>query len=383
MPTFGKTLGVLMIDPIAFSIGILRSGARAGRRRELRPHEVRSVGVIELTRMGDVLSALPSVRGFQQRLSHARLHMFVAARWAPLLGKFLPGVTVHGLDASESIPGLMRASRLVRELKLDLCLSLSPANRNALLCLSSGSPMKAGYLRHASTLTPFLGEYSVEGFGLQLRRARSYSRENIYRRAAMVFEALGLEGADGDLPRPVFAGAEPRPVGKPYVVLHPFSGWEWRNWPLESYAALADGIVAELGLGVMLVHAPEDRARAGSLLERFNQDGRVRVFSSGDLLQLAAVVKQAEAFVGNDSGPLHLAAALGVPLVGLYGAAPPELTAPPVRRGRTLYGKVDCSPCDQRFCRMPERNCMARVPVREVLEALEAVLKRCETPADG
>ena len=376
-----------MIDPIAFSIGVLRS--RAGREgpREFRPQEVRALGLFELTRMGDVLSALPAIRGLRRSLPEARFHLFVAAQWAALTAELMPEVEIHGLDASDSLPGLVRASALVRKAGLDLCISLSPANRNALLCLSSGSRMKLGYLRYANSFTPFLGDYPVEAFGLKLSRNASYSRENIYRRAVRILEALGVEMDDPGLPPPARLGdsssSTPAPPGRPYVVLHPFSGWEPRSWPLQSYAELAEAIPRELDMDVTLVYAPGERSATGPLLERFDRSESVRFFTSADLLRVGGVIQGAAAFVGNDSGPLHLAAALGVPVIGLYGAAPPALTAPAVARGSMLYHQVECSPCDQRFCRMPERSCMSRIGVREVVKALEVVVNSCKTPADG
>jgi len=376
-----------MIDPIAFSIGVLRSRARMERAREFRPQDVCAVGLFELTRMGDVLSALPAIKDLRRSLPEARFHLFVAAQWAALTAELMPEVEIHGLDASDSVPGLVRASALVRRLGLDLSISLSPANRNALLCLSSGSRMKVGYLRYANTLTPFLGNYPVEAFGLKLARQASYSQENLYRRAARIFEALDVEIDDQGLPPPVRLGdssrSAPAPPGRPYVVLHPFSGWEPRSWPLQSFAELAEAIPRELDMDVTFVYAPGERSATGPLLERFDSTESVRFFSSADLLRVGGVIQGGAAFVGNDSGPLHLAAALGVPVIGLYGAAPPELTAPPEARGSMLYHRVECSPCDQRFCRMPERSCMSRIGVREVLEALEVVVNSCKTPADG
>jgi ADP-heptose:LPS heptosyltransferase len=110
------------------------------------------------------------------------------------------------------------------------------------------------------------------------------------------------------------------------------------------------------------------------LRSAFSGNERVVFAPSSDIMDTAAVIRHAELFIGNDSGPLHLAALLGVPVVGLYGPAPPEQTAPYAGRGVFLYRKVSCSPCTQTVCTMPENSCMNRITVEEVYDVASGLL---------
>lgn len=91
------------------------------------------------------------------------------------------------------------------------------------------------------------------------------------------------------------------------------------------------------------------------------------------------MIQRADLFIGNDSGPLHLAALLGVPVVGLFGPATPEHTAPYAARGVFVYRKVPCSPCSQTLCTMPANSCMNRITVEEVYDAASGLLAQTRT----
>jgi heptosyltransferase-2 len=108
----------------------------------------------------------------------------------------------------------------------------------------------------------------------------------------------------------------------------------------------------------------------------FRGEPRVRFFPSADILKTAALLRDADLFIGNDSGPLHLAALLEVPLIGLFGPASPELTAPLSARGSFLYHQVACSPCSQTVCIMPDNSCMRRITPEDVLTAVAEELER-------
>lgn len=112
----------------------------------------------------------------------------------------------------------------------------------------------------------------------------------------------------------------------------------------------------------------------GPLKDAFGDSGRVQFFPSSDVLDTAAMIQGAGLFVGNDSGPLHLAALLGVPVVGLFGPAPPERTAPFASRGVFMYRQVACSPCTQTTCAMPGNSCMNRIAVQEVFDVASGLL---------
>ena len=155
-----------------------------------------------------------------------------------------------------------------------------------------------------------------------------------------------------------------------------------RRWPVESFVQLIDRI-EERGLGpVALLGSPEEeayvervRARARAPERTVNLAGRLR------LAELIGVLKRAALLVTNDSGPLHLADALGTPTVSFFGPETPTLFGPRGERHRVLYRGIDCSPCINIYnaktvrCMRSEPECLTGIGVDEALAAVEQALE--------
>ena len=89
--------------------------------------------------------------------------------------------------------------------------------------------------------------------------------------------------------------------------------------------------------------------------------------------QALALLSRCAGFVGNDSGSMHVAGALGIPTVGIFGSTNPARTAPLGARTRVLYHQLECSPCLERTCRFGHYDCLHRVAVQEVDDSLRAL----------
>ena len=156
--------------------------------------------------------------------------------------------------------------------------------------------------------------------------------------------------------------------GVAYIVVHPFAGWSYRTWPVENFEQLIRRILESHTDLILVIGGENDRGRLKFLMEAFNEDRRVRFGIGLPLNDLARVIAKARLFIGADSGPLHVAAAVGAPSIGLFGPAPPELTGPPVAMNSYVYKKVECSPCDQEDCVRKWNPCMSLISVNEVIE---------------
>ena len=362
------------------------------RRRDSVPRadEIDSLLVVELTRLGDVLSMLPAVRLLVSAYPFAIIHLFVDELYAPLLRGLELDIQVHGIPASATAAGLLRAIRTARKLNVRLACSMSPAKRNVILTMSSGSRFKVGYLHAVHSLVHYLSQARVESRGFALQADISCGADNIEERGLKVCLGLGLR-PDGPLPplelraglcdevmdRPGMQGALPN---GDYVVIHPFSGWRYRSWSLANYFDLARLLTSRMEVEVVFLFVPRERTEWEKSLKYWGGEPQPRVFSSGDLLESAVLMKGAALFVGNDSGPLHLAACLGIPRIGLFGPSSPSLTAPRAGNGTYMYKEVDCSPCAQTQCIRPETPCIDLIDVDEVFEAaLQAVQNRRPT----
>jgi ADP-heptose:LPS heptosyltransferase len=365
-------------------IALLRFLAARRRVGSLTSPDVRSLVIIEMTRLGDVVAMMTAVREFQKHFPSAPLHLIVHRRHATLVEGFFPEAVVHGVRDFRSPGSFLAAIRLCCSLNADLVCSMSPAKRNALLALSSRAPFIAGYLRYTDSLTPFLHNNPVESFGFKVGRNISYGRENIEERGLKVLDALGIErkrditGLRIDPERLNKATAQLRSNGSipntKYVVVHPFAGWKFREWALQNYGILATLVADRLSYDVVFLCGPEDGSRLSVMRERFGNHPHIHFFVSDDGLDSASLIKNSSLFIGNDSGPLHLAALLGVQVVGLFGPAEPMITGPRTTEAVFLHKAIECSPCEQHVCVRPAEPCMSLIGVDEAIAVVSQTL---------
>jgi len=341
-------------------IQALRWSAR--RRAVFAAGEPKTVLLVELTRLGDVVCAARALAGFRRKFPSAKILLAVDSRYVSLIEEISPGSRVLGIPNSTRGPGFLAGISAARRERPDLACSLSPSHRNAMLTLCSGAGSFAGFLSPRPAETAYLADNKVEWFGANDGREASYFLENIADRPLKVLEVLGEGGFSYSRVAPPAVPSMP-----PTVVVHPFAQWLHKRWRLENFAALLDQLTARLGCRIALLCAPGEEEALGPLLKTKPVP---QVLCSADFRAVARLLREAGVFVGNDSGPLHLAAALGTRVVGLYGPGTPFLCAPPACSGRFLYQPVECSPCDQTRCRRPNRHCMDLIPVSEVVEAV-------------
>lgn len=140
-----------------------------------------------------------------------------------------------------------------------------------------------------------------------------------------------------------------------------------KRWPHDKYAALARALMAD-GLPVVLLGSANDRAVTGEIARlapgAIDLAGRTRLVDAADLLAAARVA------VTNDSGLMHIAAAVGTPVVAVYGSTSPENTPPLTDRRELIWLRLDCSPCHKRECPLGHMNCLNALDVRLVEDAV-------------
>lgn len=338
--------------------------ARWSHRGALDLKELESVLFIELTNLGDVLAMLPAVSTFRSGYPGCRLSVAVDARYARLFDS-LPMVNrVIALEGTATLRGFMRARKRLAEEPYDLACSMSPSSRNSILTLGTASNAKIGYFSTSGMKTPFLSKTALSSVGCKTAGG-VYFMENIYDRAQKICTSLGLSHR-GDVSWNI--DYERSPSG-PRIVIHPFAGWSFRRWPLERFRAAAGEISRRENASVVFIGTGNElRALEGAAGEHLSLRDTTDM---GDLIRL---LHGADLFIGNDSGPLHLAGLLGTPVIGLYGPAPPALTGLLRDHCTYLHHRLECCPCDQSSCVRPEDPCMNQISPDELLEAVHKKL---------
>jgi ADP-heptose:LPS heptosyltransferase len=172
----------------------------------------------------------------------------------------------------------------------------------------------------------------------------------------------------------------------PLAAIHPGSGSPGKDWPAERFAAVAGHLQCERGMRIVLVSGPADEAAVAGVRERLSDSHRaVPRSASGSspgrqdpillhdlpLPLVAAILSSCRLYVGNDSGVSHLAAAMGVPTVAIFGPTDPDIWKPRGPAVRVVRAAAPCAPCtpsQRQTCQ--ERICLEAVSVQEVLDAM-------------
>ncbi len=365
-------------------LGLALHLAAGGRRPRFDPARVRRILVVRLDLLGDLVFALPTVAALRARYPAAEITLLTLPYTQPLAAR-APGVDhTLALDVNQfrrpaGWRRLGEAVALVRRLRaarFDLCLALHgrPAG---VLALLSGARYRVGYAAHAY---PFAFNLPVAG--------RRYDRPRHEVEYCLdLARAVGAEGPAEPRLRP----PAPRPVpglaaGERYIVVHPgASNGSAKRWPAAAWGRLAAEAAARLGVRVVVTGGPGERALVAAVVAAAD---KAAVPGVGTALEdLMAVLAGAEAVVSGDTGPLHLAAALGRPVVGVFGPTDPAQTGPCGPRATVVRRPVPCAPCyDLRGpaeCKLPDRSqtCLRDLPPRAVLEALIALLERVDDGA--
>ncbi|HNM99663.1 MAG TPA: glycosyltransferase family 9 protein [Turneriella sp.] len=366
------------------------SGARRRlvrlRRIFLRKVIPPKILVIRNDGLGDFILTLPIISALREQIPHARIHV-LAARSLHSMAAFLPEI-----DGWVTDPGcLLKRHRrgksalqldteyqnLVREVsayRFDLAVFCYAEKHSARLARDAGIPYRLGPLRR-SFFTKFNLWYYIprrktgqSEFQLNLKILRSLRVENIFRLPRAELPALSQKVETGR-----------------YIVMHPYkrSGTAL-VWPMENFQALARYYSAEKRKVIVI----GDRDDAEVLHAYFGAIPQVKIQTELNLVQTAALLKGAEHFFGNSSGPLHLAALVGTPHTGFY---PQNKIASP-RRWRTLPNErtprlsehllatdfpVDCTSCKLEKC--DYYPCTARIETAAAIRSVSAWRKTAPT----
>jgi lipopolysaccharide heptosyltransferase I len=353
------------------------------------PQSARRILIVRLGALGDVVHALPLLDALRRARPDAQLGWLVEERNASVLAGhpqldrvfvFPRGRLRELVRRGRLLAALRLALRFVRELRaarFELTLDAQCNLRSSLLAWLSGARRRIGFAppytkEKAHWLLTDRVQVPVGG---QLKVERNL--------ALLGPLAVDPRGARPRLAVPETARAAARAFragerAGELVALHPgVSGFgAIKQWAPERFAGVAKRLRAERGARCIVTWGPGERALAEQVVE--GSDGAARLApETRSLLELAALYEVCDAVVGGDTGPIHLAAALGVPVVGLYGPKDPAIYAPwDGLRGRaatTVWKHVHCSPCRLRQC--GNVICMPAIEVGDVAAALARALR--------
>jgi lipopolysaccharide heptosyltransferase II len=350
--------------------------------------------LIRLRLIGDVVFTTPIPRALKREFPGSRVEYLVEESAAPVLAG---NTSIDELLVVPRTRGIRRISddlalaRRLRRKRFDLVIDLHGGPRSSWLTLATGAPQRIGY--------------AVSGRSWMYTKAVPRPRELRPRHSVVnqwdLLEAIeGWRGGAADPARdgvemPLDPAADARIAARleglgvapahELILAHVSAGNPFRRWPEPAFvAALTELAAANDRRRIIVSSGPSDREAARRIAAAIRsalggQASRLLDFGEFDLAELRALISRSRVFVGGDTGPLHIAATTGTPVVGLYGPTLSARSAP--WRDRTIptmsleIDGLPCRPCEQRICEPGDFRCLTTIRPEQVIAAAEAVIR--------
>jgi ADP-heptose:LPS heptosyltransferase len=329
---------------------------------------VHRILIYKLDHLGDVLLATPALRAIRKRFPEADISI-VVGEWSRSILEHNPNIdriviynSGRFARAGYAHHTLGDLKRKLGDWKPDLVIGLRDDWRTA-----------------ASSL--FSGVRRIQRGGVHLREWWNLKRNGIPHshetdRLWKILRPLGIE------PEPVerldyfvsdqerrdaieFIGANG--IRDPFAVIHAGASTPLKEWPIERFAAVARDIARERGLQLLLIGSPEEIGHSARLASMIGDLGPIDISGRLGLRSTAALLEHASLYLGADGGMMHIAAALGIPTVGLFGPGSYEIFHPVGEGVAAISKHFPCSPCYMVECIRPDDPCMKAITVEEVI----------------
>jgi predicted lipopolysaccharide heptosyltransferase III len=337
--------------------------------------------IIRLRSFGDVLLITPALRALKQWRADLRISVLMYEEFAPALAgnADVEEVVEWEPKGPRSALSLWRLIRALRQRKFAACFNLHGNTISALLSRSSGAAHRV-----APAWFPFPWAYTARSPQAELVLGRTGLHSVEDRMAPFYWAGL----PPGEIPRlQVVVQMRARqliqeklaragvPSGARYAVLHPAVRFATKEWPLERYPALSEWLTQQHGI-VSVFSCGPDEAEKLDRMARLSHAPFVRV-DPMSFQELAALIEGAAVFIGPDSGPMHVAAALGRPVVAIWGSSNATVWSPWRTPHVIVQNYYPCNPCPGDRCyAFSQPECVLSVRLEQVSAAVDQVLGR-------
>jgi len=327
----------------------------------------RSVLIVRLGALGDLVHAMPAVAALRATWPEASIDWLVDGRYAALL-ELVPGLNrtvVIGGRGGRPVPSVIRDLRRAR---YDLAIDFQGLLKSAALARFAGARETAGFIA-GQLREPLAGLFYT-------RRIPADDSGHVVRKNLSLVEALGAGVREVTAPLTVTASAVPGQVrqllgidaGARFAAINPGAGWPNKQWPADRYGAIAAHLRARHGMPSIVTWGPREHALAADVVAA--SGGAARTAPSTSIADLVELARAAAVFVAGDTGPMQLAAAVGTPVVGLFGPTNPLRNGPWNADDTWVSRFDDCECHHKRRCRR-ETPCVNTITVEQVADAVD------------
>ena len=343
--------------------------------------------ILRLSAIGDVLRTIPAVRALKERFPLSHITWIVEEASFNLVAS-QPGIDTvilfprkRWVQEIQSIKGIWKAFQEMgdfisnlRKQKFEVVLDFHGILKSGILSYLSGAPKRVGYDRKAGKEGNFLfSNVKVSLPGKPLSR---------FERNFSLLKGIGLEvqefrprlqilPEDRDYVDAFFKGV-PLTPSSPLIAIHPGTSPKtaYKRWMPEGYAQLADRLIRELKASVIFTWGPGELKWVEGIRDVMKEFS-VLAPRTETLTQLGEILSRCDLYIGGDTGPMHIAAFVDVPVIGIYGPTDPVVNEP-LGRHVKIRKEVGCNPCRKRNCK--ELRCLKAITVDDVFNGAKGML---------
>lgn len=335
----------------------------------------------------------PALHRLRSAFPAARITLLATPRTAGLFeaSELLDEVLLYQ-RREEGITAFIKMARTLRERRFDLALLFQNAFEAALLAWLGGARFRIGFaaqgrsalLTHALKRGPqHRHRHQVHDY-LDLVAA---SEQAVFGHSAALkptadnppLPSLTASAAHIQAAEALFPRYDIKPGAPPLIALNAgATNSRAKCWPEDRFAALADALIDELNAQVILIGAPSERDNTERVIAQMRHSGAINLAGQTNIIELVGVLTRCDLLISNDTGPAHIAAALGRPTLTIFGPTNEFETAPMGPRATLLRAEgIECARCMLRDCPIDHR-CMTRIAVDEVVARALSLLRSAE-----
>ena len=346
---------------------------------ENNDQQYRRILISRTDRIGDVLLSTPVIKALRDKFPQAYISMMVTPYAKDIIegNPYLDEVVIYDKDGKHK--SWLRSLKFVSKLKkkkFDLAIILHPTNRVHLLTFLASIPVRLGYKRKFGFLLNFGKKHEKQ---LGLKHEAEYNLDLV--------SDLGVTGNCGDLFVPIKQESEQyveelfKKEGinrtDKILAINPGASCVSKIWPAERFAKVAEILAKLYNFKIVILSGPKDMHLADKIADEI-KDKTINLAGKISVSQLVSILKRCALFISNDSGPVHIASALGTPVISIFGRNQPGLSfrrwRPLGKQDKYLHKNIGCIQCLAHDCKK-DFACLKAISVEDVVLAAESILK--------
>lgn len=337
--------------------------------------------IIKLQYVGDTLGIVPVVAALKRHAPELTVDVLIHKKCAELIAHHADIRKVWVYDRSETQKSFsltvayhLPLLRNLRREKYDIVIALTQGDRAFFISFATGAPLRLTYKVNS------IATKIMNAFTDQITERRHFIELDVD-----ILSYFGIETREIELNIPIPEDLRTRMYnrlnlaatsGDPIVAIHPGARKKMRQWKPERFAQIAARIRNDAGASIVLLGGPGEKKLIGDIEQRM---GFPAALTSCDLslLEMAAVFAQCNLFIGNDSGPGHIAAAVGCPTLSLFGPNFPDICRPYIATGKVIFKNLACCGCrqEEHLCVRLENTCMDLIEADEVWQVVQKMIE--------